>query len=259
VRRNVSRVVSHFLCFFPCLRYSSTGTHFSDLLNLDIKVPGEHWIEGESFDAEIQMLHTHLTSARVTSIGVPIRATADGFNAEFQAVLDQFQLVYEYDQATCAANTTNRRRAASNLHEDFMNTDTHHEWEEHSTKLDDPDFIRRLQSWGAPFNPYSEAFLTTLFFFRYDGSTTDPPCYSNTWFVMSSPMLISFEQLRQIKFLLFTHVDGNCEKTSVHNSDQSVARPLQTLRSDVAVMKCMEGDFISDEEKDLAKLNDDDN
>jgi len=238
-------------------RYSSSGTHYSDLLNLDIKVPGEHWIEGESFDAEIQMFHTHLTSARVTSIGVPVRATADGFNAEFQAVLDQFQLVYDFDQATCAATTFKRRRAASEFHDVLMNREAtgSQDREEYSTQLDDPAFIRRLQGQASTFNPYTEAFLTTLFFFRYDGSTTDPPCYSNTWFVMSSPMLISFEQLRQIKLLLFTHVNGNCEKTSVHNSDQSVARPLQTLSDDVAVMKCMEGDFVSDEENEREKLN----
>ena len=41
-------------------RYSSSGTAFSDLVNFDIKVPGEHQVEGQSFDAEIQMTHLHL-------------------------------------------------------------------------------------------------------------------------------------------------------------------------------------------------------
>ena len=73
--------------------YSSTTTPWSDMLNLDIKVPGEHTLEGEVFDAELQMLHTHLQPepARLSSIGVPIRATADGYNTEFQILLTQFQ------------------------------------------------------------------------------------------------------------------------------------------------------------------------
>ena len=242
-------------------RYSSFQTQHSDLLNLDIKVPGEHWIEGESFDAEIQMLHTHVTDQRVSSIGIPIRATVGGFNAEFQEILDQFQLVYDFDLATCNAATLNRRRAASQFYSELImkgeeegdaadEDDEDQEWEQdYSTPLDDPDFIRRLQRPGHRFNPYTEAFLTTVYFFRYNGSTTEPPCYPLTWWVMIKPMIISFEQLNQIKYLLFTHVDGNCEKTSVHNADQSVARPLQTLARDRFIMKCGEGTFESDVEK----------
>jgi len=237
-------------------RYSSDGTHFSDLLFFDIKAPGEHRIEGESFDAEIQMLHTHLTAARVSSIGIPIRATADGYNVAFQNVLDQFQLAYDLDEATCAAKSFNRQRAISEFHSEMMNTagrngndKEQQKQEDYSTQLDDPDLVRRLQARPSTFNPYKD-FFPTIFFWRYDGSTTDPPCYNLTWFVMGKPLIISFEQLNQIKRLIFTHVNGDCEKTSVHNAEQSVARPLQTLDSDRDIMKCQEGDFESDAERD---------
>jgi len=244
--------------------YSSDGTHFSDMLNLDIKVPGEHWIEGESFDAEIQMLHTHPTSQRLTSIGVPVRATADGFNAEFQAVLDQFQLVYDWDQAQCAATTVpNRRRAASQFFRSSKGQMTPVEEEEdnnnnnnYSTPLDDPDLHRRLQERAPRFDPYTSAFFTTLYFFRYNGSTTEPPCHPLTWFVLSSPMLISLEQLRQIKVLIFTHVNGQCEPTSVHNAQQSVARPLQSIAEDRFLMQCVPGDFVPDAERGTNSTND---
>jgi hypothetical protein len=48
-------------------RYSSTTTSFSDLLNFDIKIPGEHTLEGEEFDAEIQMVRflSHSTSVSI--------------------------------------------------------------------------------------------------------------------------------------------------------------------------------------------------
>jgi len=215
-------------------RYSSGLSQFSDLLNFDIKIPGEHWIEGEPFDAEIQMLHTHLDSSRVSSIGVPIRATVDGFNAEFQLILDQFQIVYDWDRAACdVKNSTGRRAQADESMRNVL--------------VLDQDLNRRLQEPEPMFNPYSEAFLTTLFFYRYDGTTTEPPCTYLTWWVMSSPMIISLEQLHQAKYLLFTHVNRDCEKTSVHNQEMSVARPLQKQADDQYVMKCKEGDFEADD------------
>jgi len=232
-------------------KYSSVGTSFSDLLNYDIKVPGEHWLEGESYDAEVQMLHTHLSSQRVSSIGVPVRARMDGHNDEFQAILDQFQLVYDLDVASCAAAERDRRRAASQFRTNLMNGDVADAGsEEYSTPLEDPDLARRLQERPPRFDPYTNALLPTIYFYGYDGSTTEPPCYPLTWFVLSSPMIISFEQLNQIKYLLFTHVNADCERTSVHNADQSVARPLQTQDNDRFVMKCTVEDYVSDADKD---------
>lgn len=210
-------------------RYSSGLSQFSDLLNFDIKIPGEHWIEGEQFDAEIQMLHTHLDSSRVSSIGVPIRATADGFNAEFQSILDQFQLVYNWDRGACDTKDLIGPQA-----------------ENSTTPVLDPDLNRRLQESEPMFNPYSDAIMTTVFFYKYDGTTTEPPCTYLTWWVMSSPMIISREQLHQAKHLLFTHVNRDCEKTSVHNRDMSVARPLQKQADDQYIQKCKEGDFEAD-------------
>lgn len=241
-------------------RYSSGMTHFSDLLNFDIKFPGEHWIEGESFDAEIQMLHTHLDSPRISAIGQPIRATADGFNADFQDILDQFEIAYQRDLAACnAKNTTTRRRAASTVNRDVAKEEkSHTEVEGQSSHLRSrsPSLQRKLQfsnqqfsNQTYDFNPYSEALMPTVYFFRYDGTYTDPPCVYLTWWVMSSPTIISFAQLSQAKRLLFTHVNGNCEMTSVHNAEQSVARPLQVQADDQYVMKCTEEEFVADKFK----------
>jgi carbonic anhydrase len=98
------------------------------------------------------------------------------------------------------------------------------------------------------FNPYSDAFMTTMFFYRYDGSITEPPCKDITWWVMKDPMYIDFAQLDQLREIMFTHVDRNCQKTSVHNEEQSVARPIQAL-GDRIIEFCKEGDFRSDASK----------
>jgi len=205
-------------------RYSSDGSSYSDLINYDIKVPGEHTIKGESFDAEIQMLHMHPHDPRVSSIGILVRAKEDGFNADFQEILDLFQTVYDEDALECS------RRNLKQEQESYS-----------------PPSQRRVQS-TKRFNPYLESLMPTIFFYRYNGSITEPPCKDITWWVMELPMIISPEQLNQVKRILFTHVDEDCNPTSVHNADQSVARPIYP-RDDGEIQDCSEGSFKADEEK----------
>jgi hypothetical protein len=187
------------------------------------------------------MFHTHLNDARMSSIGIPIRATTDGFNLEFQKIIDTFQLIYDLDASQCIGSLLRNLRGGSGgagsnetLVLEHRNRTVHKS-------------IRNLQADNnREFDPYHDAIMTTMFFYRYDGSITEPPCTDITWWVMNQPMLISFDQLNQIRNLLFTHVDGTCRKTSVHNVDQSVTRPIQPLGEDREIQHCKEGDFISD-------------
>lgn len=375
---------------FP--NWSSNTTHYSDLLNLDIKVPGEHTIRGESFDAEIQMLHIHLEEGRMGYIGIPIRAQLSGFNMEYQALLDQFQIAYNKDLSDCSRNqllhslgsfvppsdeaddsnptvedetiemvstTANDENATINNTDSVLvnqaptedmgggvllntagNTSSQNNESLVGTTIqnllpffsvasipgqnntttgnstlvgegatgDKPDtgnslldalvdafqpMLSKQNSTGSgdistgdgnstsnveqsnttshnstvdpthnrllqqsenlrAFDPYAD-FMKTIFFYRYHGSNTEPPCFPITWFVMSAPLVISFEQLQQTKELIFTHVDGgSCRPTSVHNAEQSVARPLQPLgivppeNKPRQIMWCKEGDYEAD-------------
>ena len=228
---------------FP--NWSSTLTHYSDLLNLDIKVPGEHTIRGETFHAEIQMLHLHLEAGRMGYIGVPIRAQHGGFNQEYQDLLDHFQTVYDEDLAACNNTGSRRLRAAGDsLRSNFNNI----------TKK----VPQRLLQSGKSFDPYTD-FMKTVFFYRYHGSSTEPPCFPITWFVMTTPLIIDVAQLRHTRTLLLTHVvvdaaphQHHCRKTSVHNAEQSVVRPIQPLgivppvNKRREVMLCQGGDFLPD-------------
>lgn len=232
-------------------KYSATGSDFSDLLNFDIKVPGEHTIGGETFDAEIQMLHAHLTNRKLSSLGIPIRAMEDGHNSDFQTILDEFQRVHYMDAISgCSKRNLRQDTSQHQFYDDLMAEAARNGWyNEHSAKMTDPEFVRGLQhNVSVNFNPYSESFMRDMFFFRYPGSITEPPCMFVTWWVMDKPMIVSFEQLRQIKFLLFTHVDENCKKTSVHNVEQSVARPIQPLgKPELAwIQHCETGSFEAD-------------
>jgi hypothetical protein len=70
-----------------------------------------------------------------------------------------------------------------------------------------------------------------------------------TWWVMTDPVIISNEQLNQIKRILFTHVDEDCNPTSVHNEDQSVARRIYPLGDNREIQDCARGSYKSDFEK----------
>jgi hypothetical protein len=223
-------------------RYSSAISDYADMHHFDIKYPSEHTIKGESFDAEIQMFHVHFHRGRFSNIGVLVRATGNGFNQEFQFILDEFQKVYDHNAEECEMHKerklrgTDKESLESGRQENGGSPSTF----QHDRNLTLIDQIHRIK-----FNPYSDAFMTTMFFYRYDGSITEPPCKDITWWVMKDPMYISFEQLNQLRNIMFTHVDRNCRKTSVHNEEQSVARPVQAL-GDRVMEFCQEGDFISD-------------
>ena len=229
---------------------ANSRQQFSDLLNVDIKVPAEHSFDNLTFDAEIQMFHTHLDDdpVRVSSLALPIRATTDGHNGEFQQLLDVFQSKYDNDARRC--NATQQRRR--NLRKEAVIADGTLA----TVALEEKEVRRVLQNnvpQSEKFNPYSEAFMPGSFFYRYDGSMTEPPCMGLTWFVMMEPMIISFEQLQQVKEVLFTHEDQNCTRTSAHNGDQSVARPQFPVSG--AVQICAPGSFRTDLERDKEEPN----
>ena len=280
-------------------RYSSTGTSYSDMVNWDVKIPGEHTLEGVSFDAEIQMLHIHPDADRVSSIAVMVRATNnDGYNHDFQEILDRFQNVYneharacrrrrtqrqllkdddddDDDEANTATTTTTttpkqRQHYLRHLQGGFFDLDDSQQafqdsqQQQSQQQQQDPlpteapvmaPHMNLLlpqtspQNTSGRFDPYANSLMPTIFFYRYDGSITEPPCKDITWWVMTEPMIISFEQLDQARNLLFTHADENCQKTSVHHDNMGVARPIFVLGEDRDIQKCAPGSFISDFDK----------
>jgi carbonic anhydrase len=229
---------------------------YSDMHHFDIKVPSEHTINGTMFDAEIQMFHTSLVMPRMSSLGIVIRADPDAYdNPDYQIILNEFGMVYNLHALECAQKRLRERRnlRLSSLRRGAtggMNTIVEEEEEEaylasEIKKITD----RQLQFRSDNFDPYSENIMTTMFFYRYDGSITEPPCRDITWWIMKDPMVISTRQLFETKRLLFSHVDSDCTATSVHNSDQSVARPLFGLGEDRDIQYCRDGDFRSDADK----------
>eukprot|EP00934_Nitzschia_sp_Nitz4_P008434 Nitzschia sp. Nitz4//scaffold413_size9536//7739//9268//NITZ4_009097-RA/size9536-processed-gene-0.4-mRNA-1//1//CDS//3329551343//8424//frame0 len=231
---------------------------FADALHVDFKVPSEHYIYGQAFDAEMQIYHLHPSRARLPVVSVLIRAVEGRHNAYLQQAIDAFQDQYDIDAAACASRLRKQRRAMTHLHTSLMGdamvdptmTDFT-SWADYSTLQEAPDFESRQtkhrRSLGdGIWSPYHEDLISTYYFYGYDGSLTEPPCTEIvSWFVMDTPMIISPEQLEQMKRILFTHVDEDCKATSVHYGE-SVARPLQDS-ADRQVWQCTSANFLPDD------------
>ncbi len=189
-------------------------------------------------------------------------------NEHLQEVIDAFRTVFIKDKSLCA-----EKQRLENYAQGFVSPANRKLHGEENKTLDsieddgelwntttiesneDGEYQRRLALKWHPFHPDIQK---TIHFWGYHGSFTEPPCTDDIvdWKIMDVPTPISTKQLAQLKQLLFNHVDKNCERTSVHNSDGSVARPTQETSK---YYKCTRDDYVSDEERgvcgDLGCIN----
>jgi len=228
---------------------------FADVMHVDFKIPGEHWIEGEKFDGEMQIFHLHPGRRLMPTSSVLIRAKDDGYNYYFEEALKAFEKQYNWDYAMCQAKNRRERQLVSEIDQIAKGSKVEEhrdngEWDELSIDMDNVDLdemkrdLDRSLQIGV-WDPHHEMLIPSIHFWRYDGSITEPPCGEwVTWFVSDKPMIIGTDQLERMKRVLFTHVDTECRRTSVH-SEQSVARPIQDSAGR-PVWKCRRSDFGPD-------------
>jgi Eukaryotic-type carbonic anhydrase len=237
----------------PQADFPSGWSGMSDAMHVDIKVPGEHLIMGERFDAEMQVYYLHPLTKRMPTVAIMIRAQENGYNYYFQEAIDAFNIDFQQNQARCAAYQRRKRRRLDMFEKmiGYNNTSGSRQWQvQYSTEYDSPayrlkvsDSARKLQDdiW----DPLSNMTMPTLYFYRYDGSTTEPPCGEwVSWFVADKPMVISFQQLEDLKKMIFLNVDETCQLTSTQFG-HSVARTVQET-ADRPVWQCTQKNFGPD-------------
>lgn len=222
---------------------------FTDVIHVDFKIPSEHLVYGERFDAEMQIFHLHPSRRRTPTVASMMRATQFGYNDVLQDVIDKFQYTFDDHALQCATRMRRERRWLSRVHKLFGTTSSavdYDSWAEFSTEADAPNATRRLQS-GRIFTPHHVKLVPSIYFYAYEGSITEPPCSEFvTWFITDVPMEMSFAQLEQLKRIQFQYVDPHCKKTSIH-FQESNARPIQDTFGR-AVWHCTPSDFLSDAE-----------
>eukprot|EP00980_Cylindrotheca_fusiformis_P001673 scaffold381_cov138-Cylindrotheca_fusiformis.AAC.9 len=230
----------------------------ADVMHVDFKLPAEHQIYGEKFDAEMQVYHLHPGRRLIPAVSILFRVQSDGYNTVLQQAIDAFQYEFDRDQAKCSNRIRRDRKLVSEFHTKIMDNDVespktdYRNWGEFSTQLDDPEFpeeaqhTRRMQE---KFNPYHEELMRTVYFYGYDGSLTEPPCTEIvSWFIMDEPATMSLQQLEQMRNILFNHVDKDCLRTSVHDTERGVSRPVQDT-NDRMVWHCTRDHFPPDSER----------
>jgi carbonic anhydrase len=236
----------------PAADFPSGWGGMSDAIHIDFKVPSEHKIHGESFDAEMQIYYLHPSNRRLAAQAVLIRAQQNGYNYYLQEALNAFQKEYDENKAKCGRRLQHQRHSPfgnhSAFHRNLTGTFTNYfDWaKKHSTFQGESNNLQP----GPPqfqgvWNPNHQMLTPTIYFYRYDGSLTEPPCGEFvSWFVADKPMVIGFEQLEQMKRIISTNVDENCRRTSVHHK-QSVARPIRPSNGR-PIWRCTAEDFGPD-------------
>lgn len=216
----------------------------ADVLHVDFKAPSEHWINGIAYDAEMQIFHGHRGRKRLPTAGVVIKALPDMHNPQLQRVLDEFQAVFNQHADECEASRRRDRRKLAQAHKllkgnslwesvvDYASSWKYSLWSESPQAINATESHRRLR---ANWFPYHPLLTPSPWFYAYAGSLTEPPCTEFVnWRIIRRPMLISMEQLEQLKHLLMNHVDSTCKRTSVHHA-RSVARPVQATNGRLVV------------------------
>lgn len=267
-------------CQFPHPPWADFPNGFpgiSDVIHIDFKIPSEHWLRGQSFDGEIQIYHVHVNSSRIIAISTLIQATEQGHNHHLQLALDTFQEEYNKNQATCAesrsvgsggiilppitpipmdnstlwnttGNASNMNTATGNSNFTTSSNMTTSATSSNTSVIDAAHNRRILHNIPEAWDPYHPDIFPSIYFYRYDGSITEPPCSEIvTWFVTDIPITISIPQLQQWKNIQFTNVDPKtCQSTSVQYR-QSVARPIKyPIPTDRVVSRCTADHFGPD-------------
>jgi carbonic anhydrase len=225
-------------------------------LHIDFKLPAEHQIYGNKFDAEMQVFHIHPGRRLLPAISVLFKV--GDYNPIMDQVIDAFQYKFDVDAAKCGENRRRGRQLVSDFYSTVMEgkegnvgTESYYKgWGEFSTKMDDPNFAREEQEQerklAEKWHPYHPDIMKSIYFYGYDGSLTEPPCTEIvSWFVMDTPATISQGQLDRLKNILFNHVDKDCQRTSTHYQKRGVARPPQD-RNGRMVWHCNANHFTPD-------------
>jgi hypothetical protein len=163
----------------------------------------------------------------------------DDPNLHLQRALDEWQKVFDADERGCEKE---RRRSARKLG-GFRNSSAYSSFSFHRNAQGGTTKGGEKKVW----DPYHQDLLSSIHFYGYSGSLTEPPCTEFCeWRVLDTPMQISSDQLLQMKTLLFNHVDKKCRLTSTHY-EGSVARPIQDS-SRRPVYQCTCRDYLADDD-----------
>ena len=228
-----------------------------DVSHADFKIPSEHTICGKRYVGEfsIYFIHPIRKQRLVLSIMIDLYPSdSEKMNRHFQKLINKWQEVFDENHLNCVNNRNKGRKhvrrmekkeALTNATSPIMRELSHQRYNVSNYYV----YGKKVSKSSKPWSPFHRDIVRTHYFYAYWGSLTEPPCSDEvTYRVLLEPMLISVEQLDQLRSILFDQVDNQCRRTSVHYNG-SVARPLQEQQNR-PVWKCTSVNFRSDLQRD---------
>ncbi|EJK61248.1 hypothetical protein THAOC_18301 [Thalassiosira oceanica] len=208
----------------PHVDFAGVGARELDLLNIDISFPSEHTVCGKRFAGEMRYYFYHPMKLVFVAIAFLLETSDEApANGHMQLLIDEFRYLHERHDKLCQWSAT-ERKGSTNV-----------------TADEAAEPVRRLRK--NAWNPFHPDIQKTVHFWGYTGSLTEPPCsgWSVLWRIMDVPVVLSKEQIGQMRTVLFTNRDPKtCLFTSVHSSD-AVARPIQRP---IRYYKCRRQDYV---------------
>jgi Eukaryotic-type carbonic anhydrase len=122
-----------------------------------------------------------------------------------------------------------------------------------------------VQQFRRPFTPYDWLKrVETEYYFRYEGSQTVPPCFSQSvhWRVMKNSIRVSPVQIQQLEDLIANRlnpisciIDTAGKSRSSNNKKVDVNRPIQSISPAHKLVFCECINWVSNISKDVAWCN----
>lgn len=210
------------------------------LLFTDIKVPSEHMQDGKRYDAEVVLSHEYSYKGNNERfIGNVVIFLEAGNASHYYDFLDLYIRRWKKEEMRvldlCQARQINRTSAGFRTRPLAEKSDL----SMRELKVVDP--FRR------PFSPYDWLKrVATEYYFRYEGSQTVPPCFTQSvhWRVMKNSILVAPDQIQQLEDLIANRIDVNtcsretagAPRSGTHKVD--VNRPIQSITSGHKAVFC---------------------
>lgn len=224
----------------------------------DFVVPSHHTQDGKQYRAEVILSHVYSKNKDDKLIGNVAVFLDEGTDADHRDFLELYLQQFLNAAAEVEQKCFARKLAgAGNSNSEYAKISV----QEASRKLDDTtlpvDFIQTPEYIGS-FNPYWWVQnCGTDYYFRYNGSTPEPPCFEGVnWRVMKDAIAVSPRQIQILEQLFLRRLNPDtCRPDSAGKprSDGSrvdVNRPLQTVRDQHRLVFCECADWVSYQRND---------
>uniref|UniRef100_A0A7S1YE76 carbonic anhydrase n=1 Tax=Grammatophora oceanica TaxID=210454 RepID=A0A7S1YE76_9STRA len=231
-------------CRNPWVELDGFGEDEFVLVWMELHMRSEHVIEGRRYDAELQMVHmgTDDNENRMAIVSLMLDASSLTDNLDLQPLLDGWQQTANNLKTSCPDRKLSVRRARPSLKSSSVKAG-----DEDLTESIDKTRHRQMQDGckgdvngngcdglGPRKRIFPYNLWPSIWYYRYAGSITAPPCTSIVqWRVMEKPLTMSTRQMKQLAQLQNSYKTSDCAEDDLLSPTGENFRPLQSRSQQV--------------------------